>query len=198
LSHFAPSIGAHGRPTVPPNTVDRIRSAFGRQTARHLQRPRCSAVAGRLPRGSAEAAEWMLTAAPHSACAEFDSSSGICAVKAAPPPNRNPALQGFPQIGAPGFEPGTSPTRITRAPRPGKQEIPANRAFWLFGDGRQAPQPPGYSGGLPGIGHRHAQQALRYAYASPLPLRACVYAPQARLTPRNGPGLSSPSRRSGS
>ena len=57
------------------------------------------------------------------------------------------------KIGAHGFEPWTSPTRITRATRPGKQKLPATG---LFDDGHQAPQTPGVTGGLPGIGHRNA------------------------------------------
>jgi hypothetical protein len=66
-----------------------------------------------------------------------------------------PHLRGF-YIGAPGFEPGTSPTRITRAPSSRQQEIPAKRAVCRFVDHSEPPQTLGYSGGLPGIGHRNA------------------------------------------
>ena len=41
---------------------------------------------------------------------------------------KNPACWGF-VVGAPGFEPGTSPTRITRAPGATHEEIPANRSL---------------------------------------------------------------------
>jgi hypothetical protein len=57
-----------------------------------------------------------------------------------PPRRRNPRGDEGSDIGAPGFEPGTSPTRITRATRPGTQELPANRAFWRRPTGTSDPR----------------------------------------------------------
>jgi hypothetical protein len=125
---------------------------------------------------------------------------------------KTPQFSGF-SIGAPGFEPGTSPTRITRAPSSGQQEIPARRAFCRS---PQATSDPRICGEFPAIGHKDARCAQSSASrdspasdrspplldAAPVTVRAADQLPHTAVTtlaagdsPRAKRSSASPPRR---